>query len=177
MINLRLPNINGATLGEQVAQIKSFLHQHINELNWALQTTKAETPTTSVVVRGNTSSSQMGADYVTEEGKDGIWQYRKWHSGVAECWAQHHVDDVEMRTANGNLYGTSEAFKQAFPSGLFEASPTLNLTVQTSYNGSCVGVKTIGLTTMTETCGYTPLGLSPQTADITIGIYAIGSWK
>ena len=26
------------------------------------------------------------ADYVVEQGTDGIWTYRKWNSGIAECW-------------------------------------------------------------------------------------------
>lgn len=28
------------------------------------------------------------ADYVTEQGTSGIWTYRKWNSGVAECWGR-----------------------------------------------------------------------------------------
>ena len=30
----------------------------------------------------------LGADYIVEQGKSGIWTYRKWASGVAECWAK-----------------------------------------------------------------------------------------
>ena len=26
------------------------------------------------------------ADYVVEQGTSGIWTYRKWNSGIAECW-------------------------------------------------------------------------------------------
>ena len=26
------------------------------------------------------------ADYVVEQGTSGIWTYRKWNSGVSECW-------------------------------------------------------------------------------------------
>lgn len=26
-------------------------------------------------------------DYVVEQGTSGIWTYRKWNSGMAECWA------------------------------------------------------------------------------------------
>lgn len=36
MINIRMPNITGKTETEQLQQIKSFLHQLVNELNWAL---------------------------------------------------------------------------------------------------------------------------------------------
>lgn len=36
MTNLRFPNINAGTEREQLAQIKSYLHQLVGELNWAL---------------------------------------------------------------------------------------------------------------------------------------------
>ena len=27
-------------------------------------------------------------DYIVEQGTDGIWAYRKWNSGIAECWGR-----------------------------------------------------------------------------------------
>ena len=36
MMNIRLPNINAATEKEQLVQVKSYLHQLAQELNWAL---------------------------------------------------------------------------------------------------------------------------------------------
>lgn len=30
----------------------------------------------------------LAADYIVEQGVSGIWTYRKWASGVAECWAK-----------------------------------------------------------------------------------------
>lgn len=36
MINIRLPNITAATEREQILQIKSYLHQLAQELNWAI---------------------------------------------------------------------------------------------------------------------------------------------
>lgn len=35
-INIRFPNITGHTEAEQLAQIKSYLHQLVEQLNWAL---------------------------------------------------------------------------------------------------------------------------------------------
>lgn len=31
------------------------------------------------------------ADYIVEEGTNGIWTYRKWDSGIAECWGRFRV--------------------------------------------------------------------------------------
>lgn len=36
MINIRLPNITASTEKEQLLQVKSYLHQLVGELNWAL---------------------------------------------------------------------------------------------------------------------------------------------
>lgn len=38
MIDIRLPEINGATSQEQLAQIRSYLYQFAGQLNWALNT-------------------------------------------------------------------------------------------------------------------------------------------
>ena len=38
MINIRLPNITANTEQEQLLQVKSYLHQLVQELNWALTT-------------------------------------------------------------------------------------------------------------------------------------------
>lgn len=36
MINLRFPNITGSTEKEQISQVKTYLHQLVEQLNWAL---------------------------------------------------------------------------------------------------------------------------------------------
>ena len=38
MIHIRLPNITGKTEQEQLTQIKSYLYQLAQDLNWALST-------------------------------------------------------------------------------------------------------------------------------------------
>lgn len=30
----------------------------------------------------------LKADYIVEQGISGIWTYRKWSSGIAECWGR-----------------------------------------------------------------------------------------
>lgn len=41
MNNLRYPNIQGKTEAEQLGQVKSYLHQLVEELNWALNTVES----------------------------------------------------------------------------------------------------------------------------------------
>lgn len=48
MINIRLPNITAATEKEQLIQVKSYLHQLVQELNWALTTVESGNSNTAV---------------------------------------------------------------------------------------------------------------------------------
>ncbi|MGM9550232.1 MAG: hypothetical protein ACI3V5_10385 [Faecousia sp.] len=36
MMNIRYPNITGKTPEEQLSQMRSYLHQLVDQLNWAL---------------------------------------------------------------------------------------------------------------------------------------------
>lgn len=40
--------------------------------------------------------ADLGADYIVEQGTSGIWTYRKWNSGIAECWL------LESKTITGS---------------------------------------------------------------------------
>jgi hypothetical protein len=69
-------------------------------------------------------------DYVVEEGTSGIWTYRKWTSGIAECWGSETVsfqpkypwgsvyaETVIDQTAPN--YGGVKLIKVNYPTGLF----------------------------------------------------------
>lgn len=62
------------------------------------------------------------ADYVVEQGKSGTWTYRKWESGVAECWGAYTVSLESMDTGISGVSGRSG--KITLPSGLFSGKPT-----------------------------------------------------
>lgn len=60
-MNIRFPNITGVTAQEQIAQIKSYLYQLVEQLNWMLPTIEAgsgQTGTTST----DTSFGEIGAE-------------------------------------------------------------------------------------------------------------------
>lgn len=52
--------------------------------------------------------NDLSADYVVEQGVSGKWTYRKWASGVAECWGIFATDGITPSTAWGSsmVYGT-----------------------------------------------------------------------
>lgn len=53
-MNIRFPNITAATEAEQIIQIKSYLHQLVQQLNWALSTLEAGIGSGSTSNGGNT---------------------------------------------------------------------------------------------------------------------------
>ena len=66
-------------------------------------------------------AQKVGAikDYVVEEGTSGIWQYRKWNSGIMEAWI---IEDLESSTTPraliGGMYGSVTV---AIPQGFISA--------------------------------------------------------
>ena len=102
--DFRYPMITGATEKEQLAQMKAYIHQLVDELKWALNS--VELPQSNVVViqqkPGNANSgiatmsmdemnepASTAVDFVTEIGVHTIdansyWRYRKWKSGAVD---------------------------------------------------------------------------------------------
>ena len=70
----------------------------------------------------------FGADFIVEEGiKDG-WTYRKWNSGVAECWRAFESKYSTTMTENGNYASAADTIKVDFPQNLFSSSPVVLIT-------------------------------------------------
>lgn len=64
MINIRLPNITANTEREQLIQVKSYLHQLVQELNWALSSIEAGSPTTAKATSANpVTKEEMATSY------------------------------------------------------------------------------------------------------------------
>ena len=72
------------------------------------------------------------ADYIVEEGTSGIWTYRKWASGIAECWGTQTEAKASYVTLNNNWYGyyTSEV---ALPF-TFLQTPNVNASMKIGSN-------------------------------------------
>lgn len=68
------------------------------------------------VVRYRTKAELQGdlaADYIVEQGTSGIWAYRKWASGVAECWLEselHLTGSTPAAYMNNSAYYSDVIF-------------------------------------------------------------------
>lgn len=89
----RLPNINHPTDSGKIQQIADFLFQFIRQLN--MEQNSAEG---TVNASPTTNEAIQPVDYVVEQGTSGIWTYRKWASGIAECWSSTYVDKTVKAT-------------------------------------------------------------------------------
>ena len=67
-------------------------------------------------------------DYIVEQGTEGIWTYRKWASGISECWGE--IEEATYVMSNMVEYGTyfTNDSPKAFPVDLFVGKPVVNAT-------------------------------------------------
>lgn len=117
------------------------------------------------------SNATETADHVIETGTSGYWTYRKWESGIAECWMLWS-GTLSHYWSGGSFYGYSTGVVD-FPSGLFIATPSITAdgAIGTAfYLGSTImasatGVNVASLTTVSgaQSCSY--------------NVHAMGKWK
>lgn len=116
-------------------------------------------------------------DYVVEQGTSGIWTYRKWASGIAECWGIH-THSVTSWHAWGSLYESIPATYATYPTDLFTSTPLVMIVNATTANGIC-GIELYqGSPSKDQTPNFHFLRPSTGSAfTANANIYAKGRWK
>ncbi len=111
-------------------------------------------------------------DYVVEQGTDGIWTYRKWSSGIAECWGEYSVTISHYSTALG---GYAYYTNISFPSDLFISAP---IPVYSAYvNGYLAIAGTITGSLTKDSCNYYAVSNASGSHPTRWYITAKGRWK
>ena len=113
-------------------------------------------------------------DYVLEQGTSGIWAYRKWASGVAECWLE---SDLSLTGSTPVSYMNDSAY-------LTHATVNLPFTFKTqprSVAEGCLGTGT-GFVNVWYRNGYNEVTVyvtgNQNSAEITIrSMIVTGRWK
>lgn len=112
------------------------------------------------------------ADYIVETGTSGIWTYRKWNSGIAECWGTANPTSSVSGT-EGGLYFQSVYVD--FPSGLFVLAPSVIVGAHGNWIG---GALTGNELTKDKWHGYRWTSTSQtNTSALRIELMAKGRWK
>lgn len=114
-------------------------------------------------------------DFVVEQGASGIWIYRKWNSGIAECWGvsdaitQTTSTDWNIMTSNTSTPAVSYPFT-------FKNSPVVSPSVHIHNANFWLVTMTAGSTTETPTYQIAR-GKSATTVTFKLGYYVFGQWK
>lgn len=117
------------------------------------------------------SGGGSGADYVTEQGTSGIWTYRKWNSGIMECWGRYTAS-IAITTASAS-YGGYRSAQLNIPTLPVTYTNTPTVTATT---GAAAGYWVNNVTPST-TGGqfYLSCGASLAAGNKTVNFYFIGS--
>lgn len=65
--------------------------------------------------------ADLGADYIVEQGISGGWRYRKWASGLAECWGEVAVNTAITEALGAMYMVVTDYF--SWPDALFSSAP------------------------------------------------------
>ena len=112
-------------------------------------------------------------DYVVEEGTDGDWSYRKWHSGIAECWCAKAYAG-ETNTTWGSLYGLV-CTPPDYPDIFTETPVTVRDVAQKT--GSSCWLSGWSAASITNPGIFALLRPTLAALDVTVNFFAIGKWK
>ena len=115
----------------------------------------------------------LKTDYVVEQGTSGIWSYRKWNSGKAECWGTYRAS-IAVTTSSA-VYGGYRSGAVSIPTFpfTFVSAPTITATANSA--GGCW----FNNITPSTTGGsfYMSAGASMAAANRAIGFCVMGKWK
>lgn len=122
--------------------------------------------------------NSAAADYIVEQGTSNGWTYRKWNSGIAECWRDLSVSTA-CSTAVGSWYRTAALATTAYPF-TFKEAPNLQMTFETfaGTSGLVWSAGTSDSTPQTQPADIYIIRMTSATS-ITgkVHYYAIGKWK
>ncbi len=132
-------------------------------------------------------SGASAADCIVEQGtittgsgnSTANWVYRKWNSGIAECWCRKHVSTA-VNTAWGGLYVSGALSYTNITWGVnFIDIPVANITIAPNASGAFLIAGGSTSLTKTNTGGYEiARGSALSSAgNFYINYYGIGKWK
>jgi hypothetical protein len=112
-------------------------------------------------------------DYIVAQGTDGIWTYRKWASGISECWGKENLENVDCGANNYSGFYYSNGISIAFPSELFIENPV------TSFEGGSQSfvnlIRDFGSSKFSAY--FIVVGHMDTTANVAVKMHAKGRWK
>ena len=116
----------------------------------------------------------LNTNLVVETGTEGMWTYRKWSDGTAECWGM--VDQSFTPSINWGSTKYVALGQHTFPSNLFNNTPEVIATASKT-SGSGMPIVALEAISSTGFKGFiNELSGTQYTYPIKISFYAIGKW-
>lgn len=118
---------------------------------------------------------QEMADMVVEQGKSGIWTYRLWQSGIAECWGTVAPAAHSITSAWGSIYTKDNAISQQNYPFQFVEDPVVSMTLHNPTGNCWAFTGTPGGVSKSPAFGLA----RGASGSVTVGarLMAIGRWK
>lgn len=114
-------------------------------------------------------------DYVVEQGTSGIWTYRKWYSGIAECWGEYYVSSASY-SSWGSIYSL-DVLGVAYPTGLFNAKPLCVAQAHCAGGNSVSSINSSEGTSTTSPAVTVIRGTTTSATAVYVIYQAKGTWK
>lgn len=124
------------------------------------------------------------ADCVVAQGTSGLWTYRKWDSGLAECWG---VNSVAMALSSAwgsnNVYTSADIAASAYPFSFtaipIENATLTNLSTSTNTAQAWLGLSSTSTQSTSKTATYKIMrqGSVTDQRQYRLNYYVIGNWK
>lgn len=114
-------------------------------------------------------------DYIVAQGTSGIWTYRKWNSGIAECRCKYDVIANCTKEESGIIY--ADVTLPVFPF-TFTSVSYINV-YGFSTTGSCLSMSCEKKNVTNNTLGlmYANSFVSNRQMDLTVCAFVFGKWK
>lgn len=135
MMNIDLPVINSPTTAGRLEELYRYTYKLAEQLKYELQFEPGTTLDANAITSNpklteaiNKVAKSNIKDYVIEQGVDGNWKYRKWRSGIVECWGKFTKNDLAISTAVGSSgWYRSEIQQDRFPSNLLKEATYVDI--------------------------------------------------
>ena len=125
----------------------------------------------------NILTSKNAPDYVIAQGSSGNWRWRKWNSGVAECWQRYGFTAPKMVEAGAIYYANQVVGGFAYPFS-FVYKPMEVVSADSTVGGWFACAQGSPTNTLTESGYYVfTAPLKRVSADVALSIHVMGRWK
>ena len=140
-VNIRLPHISGTTDREQLSQIKSYLHQLVEQLNWALSSLGTGEGTAqgggSVEVQGSDISYYELRSLIIQQTQDAQRLINELSERLANSYLPKEGWEANMHLttdADGNVVGSSGFDKTDIDYAAAQVLSRISFTMDEDYN-------------------------------------------